>query len=203
MIHYDPGGEQLGPTPSYSVVELEDTHYLGEQGLPVHHQTGQMVEALEPLSALRVTLDASATSIEMVHGGQVISVVKDMPGGLYRVDIALEKRLRTGERTFIEWFTHLRHETAPPLFFRRAIGSQALESLSICVVFDGRKLPTQVSWAEWQEDTDVSPQIEEADELNRIENGEPDPPMTAYRKLAMVRNRSVGFRWQWRPLASA
>src|SRR5256885_548746 len=136
MIHYDSGGELQTPTPAYEIAEIEDVYYLGESGWPVHHQTGQVIEALEPLAAVRLELDAHVTHVEMVHGGQAMSVVQHAPDQPYLLDVALEKRLRTGERTLIEWFSHLRYEVAPPPLFRRTVGERALESLGICVVFD-------------------------------------------------------------------
>ncbi len=186
---------ELSP-PQHQTLSVFDHHYLGEDGLPHAHNTYQRIRALEPMTHFPYKFDTSAVHVEVGVGGEAgpLYVIRE---GIHAVDIRLDKPLRPGDETEVEYSTFFNYQEAPPPEFRRAIGSRVMEKLDIHVVFNGCHLPTRVWQSEWDGYApDSSVTQEEAAYLTPFEGG---GEVETYLSRENVSSTVIGFRWEWPP----
>lgn len=173
--------------PRHRTIALHEFHDIGADRKPSSHRTVHVIESLiDSFDAYPYRFDASAVSVEVLHGGRA-SAPRAEEAGLYAVDIALTRPIAKGQTASLEYVTTFAYDEPPAPEFRRAAFS-AVENLDIRVRFHPDARPREIDWCVW-EDLGSRRSYEEAVEL--------DDDGVVHRFCRSVVGAVVGFSWVW------
>lgn len=187
----DPAAAARAPVPrsSYRTISVTERHLIGADGLPVEHETAQVVEAIEPLERFSFIFDTDSASVQVLHGGTAsASYPTDRPG-LYAVDIQLPEPCLPGRTASVGYRSIFHYWVAPPREFRRML-RRDIRSALIQVQFHPDRVPTSVSWSTWSA-LDADPTSTESAQLGA------DLGVHRYLTDDQIRDEIVGFTWEW------
>jgi len=175
--------------PGYRPVSVHEHHVIGEAGLPIRHQTMQVLRALRNgVDRYRYHFDTDAVTVHTGPGCQeVLGPVHEVRPEIFSVDILLAKPLDTDDTISIEYTTTFDYRTAPEPIFRKAVQGR-IESVDLRVQFSPRKTPHRIWWTVWE--TLDGPPVEQV-------SVDLDNQLTTQRYLEEMENIIAGFRWEW------
>lgn len=184
------------PPSQHHTLAIQDTHFLGPDGLPRTHYTRQRIRALAAIDQIPYRFDTNVVQVRMMSGDEASDVYEAAPG-IYAVNLMLGATLEPGQETEVAYSTHFNYTVPPDPLFRRAVSARPMASLGISVVFDEHRLPVQVVQADWdgyQADSPIAAQRPvDIAPLSDVPGG----PLGVHLSLQNVRNRVVGFQWEW------
>ncbi len=187
----EPYGADSGiRSPSHRTALLFEHHYVGRDGLPVHHHTQQTIRSLvDGLASYQYCFDTGEADVRLKRGGTLgqIYPIKD---GYYATDITFPHPLGFGESHYLDYWTNFRYSVPPPREFRRGAHQRA-EHLDMRVEFHRNKIPRKLWWAEWSNYTDIDMDIVKREEMPL------DEELSAHRYLDAIEHTIVGFYWEW------
>ena len=138
-----------GIRPGHRTALLFEHHFVGRDGIPLHHHTQQTIYALatDELASYQYRIDTPEAEVRVKRGG---TAGQDYPigHGYYAIDITFPRPLRYGQTQYLDYWTNFHYSTAPPPEFRRGT-HQRVEHLDMRVEFHREMQPRQVWWAEW------------------------------------------------------
>jgi hypothetical protein len=176
--------------PDHRTTLLFEHHFVGRDGLPVHHHTQQTIYSLvDGLTTYQYRIDTSEAEVRVKRGG-TSGKIYAIGHEFYAVDITLPRPLRYGETQYLDYWTNI-HYTAPPAPEFRRGAHQRVEHLDMRVEFHREKLPRQLWWAEWSDYRDVNSGIVEREQVSL------DEERSAHRYLDAIEHTVVGFNWEW------
>lgn len=178
---------QAGP-PEHTTLAVHEMHTLGPDGVPVEHQTIQVIEStVEECRAYPVRFDTDELVVEVVRGGRVGDLFR-LSDTLYGVDIDLDRPLRRGESTLMHYRLSFGYRTAPPPEFRRGVLG-TMKDVTLWVQFHPGRLPARVWLGRWDR-LDHATVIEE-------QQVELDNEYSVQARYDQVEDAIVGFHWAW------
>jgi hypothetical protein len=179
----------IGTPSKESVLSLVDEHVLGPDGLPLHHETTQVIQANEsPLEHLALYADTGEIAFSVERGGSVERLPSDVPGFPARMCLRYDRPLQPGESTLLRYRFDFAYTEAPTLLFSR-VARHPIHNLSIAVTFAPQRLPATVWWRVWGD-------LEHQSVLHE-EQVEPDGVHTVFRHLSSLEDAVAGFAWEW------
>jgi hypothetical protein len=185
-----PNSSQGTRRPDHRTSLLFEHHYVGRDGLPVHHHTQQTICSLvDGLDRYQCRMDTSEAEVRVRRGG-VAGPAYSMASGMYGIDILFPHPLRFGETQYLDYWTNLHYTAAPAREFRRG-AHHRVEHLDMRVEFHRDMLPSRIWWAQWSGYLDVHRDIVEREELTL------DEERSAHRYLDAIEHAVVGFYWEW------
>src|SRR5699024_3224500 len=111
-------------------------HLLGPDGIPLLHQTFQVIRATVPLERYSMQLDTALTSVEVVRGGRRGPAYPHPHyPGVSVVDITFPKVLQPGETIALEFRLTFHYAERPAPEFRRSF-TAVVPSVTMQVRFD-------------------------------------------------------------------
>lgn len=177
-------------SPDHRTTLLFEHHYLGKDGLPVHHHTQQTIYALtDGLSSYQYRIDTPDAEVRVKRGGAP-GTMQAIGHGYHAIDITFPRPLAYGETQYLDYWTNFHYAAPPPLEFRRG-AHQRVEHLDMRVEFHRAKLPAHLWWAEWSDYRDL-----ERDVIDRAEVTL-DEERSAHKYLDAIEQTVVGFYWEW------
>ena len=176
--------------PDHRTTLLFEHHYVGRDGLPVHHHSQQTIYSLvEGLANYQYRIDTAEAEVRVKRGGHAGDIYP-IGHGYYALDITFPRPLGFGESQYLDYWTNFRYSAAPPLEFRRAT-HQRVEHLDMRVEFHREKLPSRLWWAEWSNYLDINRDIVQRKEITL------DNERSAHKYLDAIEHTVVGFHWIW------
>ncbi|HEV2372790.1 MAG TPA: hypothetical protein VGS19_11535 [Streptosporangiaceae bacterium] len=167
---------------------VHEHHFLGADGLPSHHRTQQVIQAIEDgLDRYPYLFDTNALTVEVELGGKLTGPLYKVYRGIYAVDIQLNAPLALRDTTVLVYQTLFHYSKAPKPELRRA-AQQLITDVSILVQFHPDKLPQRIWWAVW---SGIEGEIVEREPVS-LHSG-----VTVSRYLDSIENTVVGFAWEW------
>lgn len=177
-----PGPTQAGP---YRFLMLHELHRLGHDGLPVAHQTIQVIESLQDgLDRYSYKFDTSEVDVDVERGGHAEPIAEVGPG-IWRSDVVFPRPLERGETASIAFNTRFHYSERPPPEFRRT-AFRRLDNVEIRVEFHPDALPQELWWCSWP-DLSGAP--------SRREEVSLDAEYAVHRWLPTVEGCVVGYMW--------
>lgn len=174
--------------PAHRTTLLFEHHYIGRDGLPVHHHTQQTIYSLtDGLDRYHVRIDTDEAEVRVKRGG-TSGEPYQLGNGLLAIDITFPHPLGFGEAHYLDYWTNLHYSRPPAREFRRA-AHQRVEHVDMRVEFHRDRLPSRIWWAEWSGYVD-------GDVVERTEVTL-DEERSAHRYLDAIENTVVGFHWDW------
>lgn len=184
-------GERRTPVPSsaYRTLTLDERHFIGPEGLPHHHETSQVIQAINPMERFSFQFDTALASVQVTHGGQATHAY---PAGherpeIHAVDIMLPRKLRPGDTKVLSYRSIFRYQEPPPPEFRRMF-RRRVRSAVLQVHFHAERVPSKVWHARWAT-LDAGPEL-----LSEVELA---GDHSAHAYLEDPENLIAGFCWSW------
>lgn len=169
---------------------LFEHHYIGRDGLPVHHHTQQTIYSLtDGLTRYQCRVDTAEADVRVKRGGTA-GQPYPIGHGIYAIDIILPRPLGFGETQYLDYWTNMHYSAPPAREFRRA-AHQRVEHLDMRVEFHRGKLPSRIWWAEWSGYLDTASDVVDSEEVTL------DEERSAHRYLDAIERTVVGFHWDW------
>lgn len=179
---------QAGPL-RHETLSLHEAHVLGPDGRPAEHETIQVIQATEDgVDAVPYRFDTDELMVEVIQGGRVGDRPYRVSDSVFGVDIVLDRPLRAGETTLMQYRSTFFYKSPPPPEFRRGI-LRSTRDLTIWVTFDPARVPARVFRAAWD-------QIDRARVIERVPV-EPDDDLSVHHRFGRVEKAVVGFYWEW------
>jgi hypothetical protein len=173
---------------AHRTLQLNESHVIGADGIPATHETLQVIEATaDGVTNFPCRFDTKELTFELLWGGTA-SDVFELGGGLYGVDVELNRSLNVGETANLRYRLNFYYSSAPETWLRHGARSKPIRNLSLRVQFHRNKLPGSLWWAVWDE-WSSQPVTRDPVEL--------DANLSAHRMLDEVQNAIVGFSWEW------
>ncbi|MEU3625988.1 hypothetical protein BS329_30520 [Amycolatopsis coloradensis] len=174
----------------YDTLKLQEHHWLGADGLPSRHRTEIMIRArVDGLSVYQYRIDTPHARVRSVRGGEG-GVLHQLGPGIWAVDLKFPHALKAGEDHYIEFWTLLKYDVAPPPEMRRG-SHERVEHLDIRVEFHPEKLPSGAFWGEWAHYTGPGNKLIDRDEHALDEHS------AVHRYVEAIERTVVGFYWEW------
>jgi hypothetical protein len=171
----------------HRTLSLFERYRIGADGSLVERRTWQTIGAREDgVSAYLFNHEPFAKRVRVVHGGTLGSQYR-YGDGLRSQDIVLDRPLRRGETTSLEYVTEYPTRGAQVCEVRRPAHRRS-ENVDIAVEFDVQRLPTAVFWCVWPDHLEGRPVVEEFVDLR---DG------VVRRFVPFIEETVVGFRWAW------
>jgi hypothetical protein len=171
----------------HRTVSLHELHYLGADGIPAHHETTHVIKALvNDLQHYSYIIDTDQAEVTVERGGHA-DVLRPFGDGLFVVDLSFHRPLRRGEVASMKYLTHFHYKDAPEPVFRRQ-ARRLVENLELRVQFHRQRCPAKIWWSQWADLADV-PEAKRPVAL--------DEDLAVQQYLTSVRNKTVGFAWDW------
>jgi hypothetical protein len=183
-----PGLEPAGPA-DVETLSLHELHVLGPDGLPAEHETIQVIKATrDGVDSVPYRFDTDELMVEVIRGGRVSDRPYRVTDTIYGVDILLNRPLRAGETTLMQYRTTFYYKSPPPPEFRRGV-LRSTRDLTMWVKFDPQRIPSRVYRARWD-------RLDQARVVER-EPVEPDEELSVHHRFGAVEKAVVGFYWEW------
>lgn len=171
----------------HRTVSLVERYLVDQYGSLLLRRTHHAIRAVEDgVDVYIFNHEPQARAIEVVHGGELGSHY-EYGDGLTSEEIVLDRPLKRGESTVLEYRTHFTSRSAYLTEVRRAIFARS-ENIDFAVEFSEHRIPRNVWWCAW--DDHIGGGIVREESVN-IRKG-------AIRKfLPYAEEAIVGFRWDW------
>ena len=168
-------------------LSLHELHTLGPDGLPRSHRTVQVVRATaDNVHGYLYRFDTNTVNVEVVRGGNA-SLIRELGGGIYAMEIAFTAPLIKGDTWSLEYVTQFNYRDAPPPEFRRGV-IRRIQNLEVRVQFDAARLPAAIWWGSW---TGLDSPMAMREQVFL------DGENSVHRYLDGVEAALVGFGWAW------
>lgn len=185
----DAGGDRRPVSrDAFDLLVLDEFHQIGPDGVPVAHQTFQIIRAVEQIERYSLHVDAATASVEVTRGGsrgRAYPHPDDAGTGV--IDIDFPRRLEPGETIAVEYRLTFSYPQAPERRFRRLF-MRPVPSVTMQIRFDPRRRPARVWWSRWP---DLESGPSESEDARLESDG------TVYRFVEKLEPSLVGFRWEW------
>lgn len=176
--------------PDHRTTLLFEHHYVGRDGLPVHHHSQQTIYSLvEGLTSYQYRFDTAEAEVRVKRGGTA-GEAYPIGHGYYAIDINFPHPLEFGQSQYLDYWTNFHYSEAPLPEFRRGT-HQRVEHLDMRVEFHRDKLPRQLWWAEWSNYIDIHRDVVEREDVTL------DEERSAHKYLDAIEHTVVGFYWEW------
>ena len=174
---------------SFRTLSLCERRFVGQDGIPYQQETSRVIQANAPIDRFQTVHDTSQVVMTVHRGGTPgdVYAVHHPRWATHAVDINFASTLLPGETAALSYRSVYRFCSPTADHFRCTIGED-IRSVVLEVDFYPRRLPAQVIFAHWP-DPD-GPPIDVA-EVGLSTEG------TVHRYLEDVRQRTVGFYWEW------
>ncbi|GAA4536414.1 hypothetical protein [Amycolatopsis samaneae] len=177
-------------SPEFDTLKLQEHHWLGPDGLPARHRTEIMIRSrVDGLASYQYRIDTPHARVRAVRGGKP-GAMYNAGGGIWAVELMFPRPLLRGEERYIEFWTLLKYDTAPPREMRRGT-HERIDHLDIRVEFHPNRLPSRVFWAEWEHYVGPENRVIGREEF-RLDNN-----LVVHRYVDAVERTVVGFYWDW------
>lgn len=180
---------RLDQTRRHETLSLHELHTVGADGRPVEHETIQVIKATaDGLATYPVRFDTDELVVDVVRGGRVGERIYRVDEYLHGVDILLDRELRAGETTLLQFHTTFAYRSDPPRELRRGV-LRGVSDVTIWVRFDPQRVPTRVWQARWD-------RLDQAKVIEQVE-AELDSELSVHARFGAVSNAIVGFYWEF------
>jgi hypothetical protein len=171
----------------HRTVSLVERYRVGANGSLAVRRTLHTIRAVEDGVDIYIfNHEPQASNIQVLHGGD-IGRRHEYGGGLFSVEIILDKPLAKSEATALEYRTYFAPGFVCPAEVRRAAFARA-ENIDLAVDFDGPRRPQRAWWCVWDDHFGGNPVQESAVSFR---NG------AIRRYVPFIEETVVGFRWEW------
>lgn len=171
----------------HRTLSLFERYRVAADGSLMDRHTMHTIGAREDgVSAYLFVHESFAQRIRVVHGGTLGREYR-YAGGLRGSDIVLDRPLRRGETTSLEYVTEYAGGPARVTEVRRP-ARQRSENVDIAIEFHSGRLPRAVYWCVWPDHLEGTPVREEP---ATVRDG------VAHRFVPFIEQTVVGFRWAW------
>jgi hypothetical protein len=171
----------------HRTLSLFERYRVAIDGSLMDRRTMHTIGAREDgISAYLFVHEPFAKRVRVVHGGK-LGRQYQYGDGLRGSDILLDRPLRRGETTSLEYVTEYSGGHARVTEVRRP-ARQRSENIDLAIEFHCGRLPKAVYWCVWPDHLEGSPVREEP---------APVREGVARRFVPFIEQTAVGFRWTW------
>jgi hypothetical protein len=171
----------------HRTVSIVERYVIDENGFLVLRRTLHTIRAVEDGVDIYIfNHEPEASKIEVVHGG-AIGERHEYGGGLFSVEIILDKPLGKSERTALEYRTNFNSGVIRRMEVRRAAFARA-ENVDLAVEFHKEKVPKMAWWCVWDDHFGDCP-VDESRVIIR------NAILRKY--VPFIEETIIGFRWEW------
>lgn len=176
--------------PAFDTLKLQEHHWLGPDGLPVRHRTEIILRSrIDGLTSYLYRFDTPHARIKAVRGGEA-GPLHELGSGIWAVELQFPHPLKAGEERYIEFWTILKYDVAPPCEMRRGT-HERIEHLDVRVEFHPDKLPRSIYWGEWAHYAGPDNKLIYRDKFSLDEH------RAVHRYVEAIERAVVGFYWEW------
>lgn len=170
-------------------ISAHEHHVVGADRRPRSHRTLQIVRALEDgVERYPYLWDSDSAALEVVHGGTIEEVHQVATSPYCAAFIRFDRTLHAGDTHSMELVLAYDHAEAPPPEFQRGVLGGRSANIGLRLSFHPAAVPRRVHLAEWP-DIQSPPTVLDEVEL--------DADSSAHRFYEQLRDRIVGFTWEW------